>query len=212
MRNSIIIKHELLNLLSIIQINLIEGTLDANTRQQLIHLLNIASILISHEEIAFGEKPALFLQSIQLEDIIDDLQQRQPNDFLPLETSSESPQICISIDRYFFTEALQILIGHLTSRGESVHWNWNPQLKHLSIQHNAKLSEEILDLKKKRSSLSEIGLPISLLLIEAHDIEIHQKAQEIILDFKSVSSLPSNSPVRGLKGSTASEKTPQASS
>lgn len=193
MKKKRIIKHEVVNLLSIIQIHLVEGKLSLTERRHLVHLLKIASLIINHEPIYFGKHPELFLQSIALSHILMDLENSHPSTLYSKNSKDYVQKMYtkIRVDRYFFTEALQILISELTTLSEKkVIWKWDEKNSQLTLfhQHLLQEPEKCLQnfLKSNIPSFTEIGIPLSFFILKAHQVELTPKKHSLTLCFRKI--------------------------
>lgn len=185
------IRHELLNIFTIIYHFLDEKKLTKNEREEALKLMKIATLLVAHEETILGSKPACFLQHVSLQDILESqliiAEEKLTRKKSKIVRLKENPTLLT--DRYHFNEAIGAILTPLLATSQQISFAFDEGKNALIIHHDG---GEILpprpQLKKtlheKHRDGTQIMLHLALILLEACHIKTQEKPGKITLTFQ----------------------------
>lgn len=185
------IRHELLNIFTIIYHFLDEEKLTKSEREEALKMMKIATMLVAHEEIMLGENPSCFLQHVSLQDIVEGQllisEDRLKGKKLKIHNLKEDPMVLT--DRYYFNEALGYILDPLFAKSTQIAFTFDAEKNALIIHHDrTKILPPRPQLKKtlheKHRDSTQIMLHLALILLKACHIETQEKIGSITLTFR----------------------------
>lgn len=186
------IRHELLNIFTIINHLLSEEKLTKIEREEALKMMKVATIMVAHEEILLGKNPKGFLQKVSLQDIIESqlliAEEKLKRKKLQIKPLKGDPIIVLT-DRYYFSEALGYILNAIFSRSSHVTFAFDEKKCQLVIQHDVqKILPVRAELKKalheKHRDSTQIMLHLALTLLKAGRIKVQEKPNMIVLSLK----------------------------
>lgn len=186
-----LIRHEILNLLTVITIMIEEPDLNRIDRKQLRKIIQVIGILVSREEIFSGKKVKFFKEEFNLNDILSlaliihekCLNKKKvpitlPNeDFLAFE------------DKTVIKEFLDELVSHLCPMAKSIRFAYEQPKRKLMIHYEATESldfkeKTLLDcLKEKECLVKELPIRVAMHLMNLSGIRVQWGKKTISVIF-----------------------------
>lgn len=192
LKNKDIVQHYLLNLFTILNVELSSLNIEESKKKEIVDLVNTASVIIANENIFSGETPGFFYQDISLNEIIsitgtifsDEIESKKINVLYP------ENDMFVRMDKYYFNEAFKYFFQRIIQESSKVSFSININDKILSIEHDGNFSFTINEgvlanlFKKDNVHNDEILFQLSLEIFKLLDIKISQEQNRVILNFK----------------------------
>ncbi len=186
-----IIRHYLLNLLTILNIELSNFNIKRADKRKIDDLIGVASILIANENIFLNEKSSLFIQDVHLKDLIELNCEILKSEIQKKKISINLPQddLIIKVDKFYFSEALKYLLKELIKDNTKISFGINKTDNKLEIIHERKTelpqpADKIIDLlKTKNFQKDDITFQLACTIIKIHNIKLSLKNNCIIMSF-----------------------------
>jgi len=182
-----IIQHFLLNLFTILNIEVSELEIPKDKEKKLLFLLKIASIVIANEQIFLNKKPEFFIQEILLNEIIDincaiyrDQFKKKKVKVIPLKSEYK-----IKVDKHYFNEAIKYLIEKLLDDTSLLDFDYDEKKKIFYIKHDSKgivneNPEPLSDtLHINKISKKDITFQLALAILKMHEAKVEIDEKEI---------------------------------
>lgn len=186
-----IIRHYLLNLLTIINIEISNFNISKDNKDKIDNLINVASILIANEDIFLNNDSSLFIQKISLKELID-----LNCEILSLNSSQNKISInkpendlTIKVDKFYFSEALKYLLKEIIKDATEVEFMIDNSKNTLTIKTNKKndfqkpVDNLITFLKTKNFNKDDITFQLANTILKIHNISIKFIKNEILMTF-----------------------------
>lgn len=179
------IKHELLNMFTIMEHLLSEKTVNENKRKKLLELLEISTLLIKHQEIFLKKKPHFFYQEISIHELCEAaFISAQQHEYTEGKIVLSGEKLSLSLDRFHLSEAFKQLFKKILKNSREIIIMFDPETCSLEIHHQGKMvlkrrnNTQFLDSKNR-----EIGFQLGLEILKLCKIKISEKKGSVILSF-----------------------------
>ncbi|MBI5414230.1 hypothetical protein HZA38_01820 [Candidatus Peregrinibacteria bacterium] len=187
-----ILRHELLNIFTLLQIELEEMKFSPSQKSRIQNLLSRAIILASHEDIFLGISPKFKLQKVLLNEFLEEvlLFHRKEIRKKKISTSFPKENVMVSLDRYFVREALERILEKVFLDGTSIAFLYNQKTKSLSLRSSKNIAagnfqKPILEcLFEKNISNEECEYQIALSLLEMYSQKVRFQKNEMRISLK----------------------------
>lgn len=185
------IQHFLLNLFTILNVEILNLNISKVKKEKISNLANIASLLIANEDIILDNKPDLFIQEVSLNAIIEItykiLQKRIDKNNISIHLPKND--ILIKVDKFYFSEALKSIIEKLITDSTEIKFQIDVQNNNLKIIHDKKSKIEkptnsLSDyLKSKNINKEDFVFHLATEILKFHKIDIKFKNNLLIIQF-----------------------------
>ena len=187
-KNKDILRHEMLNVLTVLHLLLEDEDLDAESQADALKKIELLSILIRYEKLFLEEEISLFLQKTSLRDSFFELEALEEyNISLPGEGD-----ILLETDRYHFLSGMQEVFDFFLSRSKESALLLQEKQRTLCLMHSLSLDEipqkKPLLLMLKEKDQGALSFQLGLHLLDALGIQIQQKKGEMRFLFSKPSS------------------------
>ncbi|MCK5605210.1 hypothetical protein KAR91_25185 [Candidatus Pacearchaeota archaeon] len=185
------IQHELINLLTIINILVDGGPVRAVEKKRIKELIKLASILISYEDIFIGKKIETAFQKVDLKEVLEMVVMVQKGGEQNKGTKVDllSEKSFVKADPVWLRDALDKLIGGLFGMTPRVEFEFEAQHNKLIIKYKnvarIKFKKEklIQCLNKKDVSNNKIELQLALEIFKINNIKLKASEDKIEIIF-----------------------------
>ena len=190
LENKDIVQHYLLNLFTILNVELSTLGINNNKEKKKIEdLVNTASVIIANENIFLGEKPNFFYQDLSLNNTILLVGTILSNEIESntIEFSYPKEDIIIKVDKYYFGEALKYFFQRIIQKSKLIKVSINRKNRAMMVEHNSDSSLRIEDipltdiLKKDNISYNKMLFQLSMEILKLLSIKIFQEENLIVL-------------------------------
>jgi len=186
-----LIRHELLNILTVINISILDDELDEVKKEQIFDLIKLASLLINYEDIFLGLKAKPFPQRIDLKEILEIIILSHKKKIADNNIKIILPKhiFFIKADREYIKESLEQIIKKLFSLVSGIEFKFDDQANQLIIlcdkEIAPKINKKILIkcLNKKDLISNELVLQLALKILEMNKVKFNVKGKEIVMTF-----------------------------
>lgn len=185
------IQHFLLNLFTILNVEILNLNIGKGKKEKISNLANIASLIIANEDIILDKKPDLFIQEVSLNTIIEItykiLQKRIDANNISIHLPKND--ILIKVDKFYFSEALKAIIGKLITDSTEIKFQIDEKNNNLKIIHDKKSNFEkptnsLSDyLKSKNINKEDFVFHLATEILKFHKIDIKFKNNLLIIQF-----------------------------
>jgi hypothetical protein len=188
-----IIRHYLLNLLTIINIEISNFSINKKNKEKIDNLINVASILIANEDIFLNNNSNLFIQEVSLKELIDfnceilSLNRSQNN----ISLKKPENDLIIQVDKFHFSEALKYLLKETIKDATEVEFMIDNSKNTLIIKTNKKndfqkpVDNLINFLKTKNFNKDDITFQLANSILKIHNISVKFNNNEILMRFRN---------------------------
>lgn len=189
--NKDIVRHYLLNLLTIINAELSNIETKKEVYRKITDLIQTASAIISNEDILIGKSKKTFIQEFSLNEIIDItlvIFDKKIKD-KKIKINKLKEEHSVKIDRHYFGEATKYIIDKLTEENKEISFKFNKNKKQLTIEYDNEIEipstkEDIIEsFKNKELKKTDIYTKLAIIFFELQKIKISFKKRSITLDF-----------------------------
>ena len=185
------IRHELLNMLTVINISILDDELDEAKKEQIFDLIKLASLLIGYEDIFLGLKAKPFLQRIDLKEILEIILLSRKKKIADNNIKIILPEhiFFIKADREYIKESLEQIIKKLFSLVSGIEFKFDDQANQLIIlcdkEIAPKINKKMLIKRFNKEDLrsNELGLQLALKILEMNKVKFNVKGKEIVMTF-----------------------------
>jgi len=186
-----ILRHELLNILMVINVLIADEALEAGEKEQILDLTKLASLLLIYEDIFLGKKSKLFLQEVSLKEILEivlAVHEKKIANHSVVVTLPEN-DFFVKTDKDAVKEALEQIVGKLLDSVSVMEFRFNSQANELVIIYEREGSLKIRKiplmecLSKKALPDNEIGLQLALEILNINGIKFVLAGRKIAFAF-----------------------------
>lgn len=189
--NKDIVQHYLLNLFTILNVELSGLDIKKDKKKEITDLVSTASVIIANENIFSGETPSFFYQELPLNEIISITGTIFSNEIESQEIKVTYPEddMTVKIDKYYFSEAFKHFFQRIIQKSKSIKFSINKETDELIIEHDKDLSftlnyDELADVfKQDNVSHGEILFQLALEVFKRLDIKLSMEKRRIVLKF-----------------------------
>jgi hypothetical protein len=184
-----IIKHELLNIFTVMGHVISSETNCPKAKKQLLELMTLSSLLVSHSEIISKKKPKFFYQKVFLNELLEtSFYIAQENESGSKKLTIFSEKVFIKIDRYYIGEALREILRRLLQLSQTIQAEFDDASRTLKLIHNGKnilpKKVDLLDiLNSKNRENREIFFQLGLKILQLSKVALKEKKGELLLTF-----------------------------
>lgn len=174
------IQHYLLNILTVLNVELSNLNISQKEKRKINDLINIASLLISNEKIFLNIKPEFYIQNISLKELVDitcnifDQEITEKNiKIIPL-----TEDYVIKVDKYYFGEAFKYILKEIISDSNRIEFKFDKKRKKFHILHNKKTktnnspNEISMILKNKHITKQDIAFKLACEILKMLNINL----------------------------------------
>lgn len=186
-----IMRHYLLNLLTIINIEISNFTISKSNKDKLDNLINVASILIANEDVFLNNDSSLFIQDVSLKELIDlnceILNISNKKNKITLKKPKND--LRIKVDKFYFSEALKYLLKDTIKGATELELFIDETKKTLTIKHNKKNdfqkpAKTLIDfLKTKNFNKDDITFQLANTILNIHKTDVNFSKNRILMTF-----------------------------
>lgn len=183
------IKHELLNIFTVMGHILSAETDYLKAKKQLLELTTLSSLLVSHADIFANKKPKFFYQKVFLNELLEtSFTIAQENESVEKKFHSFSEKIFLRLDRYYIGEALREILRRLLQLSPSIHAEFDAPTLTLTLIHKGKkiLPKNITllnILNSKNRENREIFFQLGLRILGFYKVRLTEKKGSLHLTF-----------------------------
>jgi hypothetical protein len=185
-----ILHHFILNLFTILNAEILGCKLKKNTKQKVLNLVKIASLVISNEKFFLNDEIKFFKQKVNINDIVDIvIAVNKPKKSTILLHESNY----VFADKHYLIEALKYLILKLCETANSLNFSFDKITNTLIIKHDGpkiktSTSNSILNsLNISTLTTNEISYKFALAIFKTHKIKIKNNKNCLLLKFSKQS-------------------------
>jgi len=184
-----IIHHYLLNLFTILNVELSNLNISSQKKKKIDNLISTASILISNENIFLNNKPELFIQDVYLKEVIDITCSIFSNRTKNIKLSPLTEDVVVKVDKYYFGEAFKYLFEEIIQDSTKIEFKFIKNTKILQIIHNkkTKFKEPFKDfseyLKTRGLTKEDITFQLACAILKIHKIKLKLGKNIVELQF-----------------------------
>ena len=186
-----LIRHELLNILTLINVLISSDELDEAKKEQILDLIKLASLLITYENVFLGKKPKFFIQKVNLKEILEiiviiykkKIADNNINVILP------KYNFFVKTDGSCIKETLEQIIKKLVNSVTGMEFKFDDQAKKLTILFKGgsvpKFNKKNLIQSLGKESLlnNEIALQLALEILDLNKIKFTSTRNRIVMTF-----------------------------
>jgi len=183
------IKHELLNIFTIINLFTSDGELGKKEILRISELIRLATILVSYENILSGESPKLFFEKVNIFSVIEILTSVYDEKIKENNIDIILPKDSFNIigDKHYIRSTFDQIIKKLLNHYSRISFNLDHKTNSLNISFSGdsavQLSKKNLkdSLTKPDLESGELGFQLALKILDLHNMKyIFQKNKMII--------------------------------
>ena len=186
-----LIRHELLNILMLMDVLIHNYELDRAKKEQLFDLIKLAGLLIAHENIFLGKKPKFSIQKVNLRETLEVIIAVYEKKITNRNTKVIFPKdnFFIKTDKRYIEETLEQIIKKLINSVTNIEFKFNDQAKKLTILSSGKdlpkLNKKhlIQSLSKENLLNNEIPLQLALEILDLNKIKFTSTKNKIVMAF-----------------------------
>jgi hypothetical protein len=184
-----IIKHELLNIFTVMGHIISPETNCPKAKKQLLELITLSSLLVSHSEIFSNKKPKFFYQKVFLNELLEtSFYIAQENESGGKKLTIFLEKVFIKIDRYYIGEALREILRRLLQLSQTIQAQFDETTRTLKLIHTGKniipKKVDLLDiLNSKNRENREIFFQLGLKILQLSKVTLKEKKGELLLIF-----------------------------
>ncbi len=184
------IKHEILNIVTLLNFLILDTSLSSEKKREILGHLKLLGVLTAEEEFLADKKKQFLYQKLELKDILEmvhlviEHQTKKNKIHLKVETGS----LMIKGDRNVIKNGLENLLLSLMKRSKTIEIDIDGQQKCLFINYEAKETFKVepgsaLDYLKKPHEDQDILCKIAVEIMKASGIKIEYKKNRIKIKF-----------------------------
>ncbi len=186
-----LIKHELLNILTLINVLIRSDNLDEAKKEQIFDLIQLASLFITRKNVFLGKKPKFFKQKINLRETLEIIvaihEKKIANHNIKVILPKNN--FFVKTDKRYIEETLEQIIKKLMNSATSMEFKFNDQTKKLTILSRGgsmpKLNKQNLVQSLSRENLlnNEIPLQLALEILDLNKIKLTSTKNNVAMAF-----------------------------
>src|SRR5690606_25588183 len=175
-----LIKHELLNIFTVMGHILATEQDSRKAKKQLCKLMTLSSLLVSHSEIFSNKEPKFFYQKVLLNELLETaFYISQENEVVKNELKIFPEKVFLKLDRYYMGEALREILRRLFQASQPIDTHFDLSSLTLKFRHNGK---KILPskinllhiLNSKNRENHEIFFQLALKILELSKVQLQE--------------------------------------
>ncbi len=182
-----ILRHFLLNTLTVLSFELERENLSSERGERILQLLKTCSLVISNESLFLNKQPNLFLQRIDLKEILDIVSTVLGSQEKRVKTLEQS--VFLNADKNYLIEAFKHLINKILDSADRIELEYDDGNSTLTIKHNAKqrlkIEKQPLDtcLTVKDMTVEKMEFQLALAIFDLHGYKIQIDGNSVKVEF-----------------------------